>query len=428
MGMLADRKAWFLRGIIFAVLATLLVWEVTSKSLARYLASAGPEQALALDARQPTALLNLADQKIGIDAPTTDARAQSLTSQDQQIRAMSELALREDPFNARGLRILGQLANKSHDETRAMQFMQASARHSMNEFIALAWLADKYFEKKDYGSSLHYADILLRKGPQLIRYVMPTLAQIAESTDGGEDLRKLLAENPPWRALFFGVLPNSISDARTPLNLLVALKDTPNPPSTEDLRGYLNLLIARKFYSLAYYTWLQLLPAEQLNNLGLLFNGRFETTPSGLPFDWVIAPGTGVTIDLVPVPDFDSGRALEVAFQQGRVEFGSVAELVALPSGKYQFQAKFSGEVIGQRGLKWRVTCAGGATIGESSMIAGRTSNWKTVEFQFGVPAVDCPAQYLHLDLDARMSSEQFVWGTARFGDLRIALADAANK
>jgi hypothetical protein len=427
MRMLADRKPWLLRGVIFAGLAMLLLWEVTSKSLARYLATAGPEQALALDARQPTALLNLADQKIGIDAPTTDARAQPLTSQDQQIRAMTELALREDPLNARGLRILGQIANRSHDETRAMQFMQASARHSMNEFIALAWLADKSFEKKDYVNSLHYVDILLRKGPSFMNYVMPMLVQIAENEDGSKDLQKLLAENPPWRALFFGVLPNSISDARTPLNLLVALKDTQNPPSTDDLRGYLKFLIDRKFYSLSYYTWLQLLPTEQLNNLGLLFNGRFETTPSGLPFDWVITPGTGVTIDLVSGADYD-GRALEVAFQQGRVEFGSVTELVALPPGKYQFQGKFTGDVIGQRGLKWRVTCAGGATVGESGMIAGRTTNWKTVEFQFGVPAMDCAAQYLHLDLDARMSSEQFVSGTVRFGDLQIAVADAANK
>jgi hypothetical protein len=427
MRMLADRKAWLLRGITFAVVAFLLVWEVTSKSLARYLASAGPEQALALDARQPTALLNLADQKIGIEAPTTDARTQSLTFQDHQIRAMTELAVREDPLNPRGLRILGQLANRSHDEARAMQFMQASARHSMNEFIALAWLADKNFEKKDYGNALRYADMLLRKGPQLINYVMPTLGQIAENKDGSEDLRKLLAENPPWRARFFGALPNSISDARTPLNLLVALKDTANPPTTDDLRSYLNLLVDRKFYSLAYYAWLQLLPAEQLNNLGLLFNGRFETAPSGLPFDWAITPGTGVTIDIVPAPDLD-GRALELAFQQGRVEFGGVQQLMALSPGKYQFQGRFVGEVIGQRGLKWRVSCAGGATIGESGMIAGRTSTWKTVDFQFGVPAADCPAQNLHLDLDARMSSEQFVSGTVRFGDLRIALADAANK
>jgi hypothetical protein len=417
-----------LRGIIIAALTIVLVWEVTSKSLARYLASAGPEQALALDARQPMALLNLADQTIGIDAPATDARAQSLTSQDQQVRAMTELALHEDPLNARGLRILGQLANRSHDEMRAMQFMQTSARFSMNEFIALAWLADKNFEKRDYGSALHYADILLRKAPGLINYVMPTLAQIAENNDGSEDLRKLLAGNPPWRAVFFAVLPNSISDARTPLNLLAALKDTPNPPSTNDLQGYLKFLIDRNFYSLAYYTWLQFLPAEQLNNVGLLFNGRFETAPTGLPFDWVITPGTGVTIDLVSAPDDDGGRALEVAFQQGRVQFGGVEEFVSLPPGKYQFGGKFAGEVIGQRGLKWRITCAGGATIGESDMVAGRTSTWKRFEFQFGVPAANCPAQRLHLDLDARMSSEQFVSGTVRFGDLQIALADASNK
>jgi hypothetical protein len=429
MRMLTTSKPWLVRGIIFAAVATILVWEVTSKTFARYLASEAPERALALDARQPTALLNLAEQKIGIDAPTTaDSRVQSLSAGDSQVRTMTESALRESPLNARGLRILGQLANKVHDETRAMQFMQMSAQYSMNEFVAQAWLADKNFEKKDYASALHHADILLRKWNQFLNYVLPMLAQIAEDKDGSEDLRKLLAENPPWRAAFFGKLPQGISDARTPLNLLVALKDTPNPPNIDDLRSYLDFLVQRKFYSLAYYAWLQLLPAEQLNNLGLLFNGRFETPPSGIPFDWVITPGTGVTIDRVSVPDFDDGRVLEVAFQQGRVDLGSVAQLVALPAGKYQFQSKFTGEVVGQRGLKWRVTCAGGANIGESSMIAGRTPTWKTIEIQFDVPGRDCPAQYLHLDLDARMSSEQFVSGMVRFGDLRIVHADAANK
>jgi hypothetical protein len=428
MRMLTSAKPWLVRGIIFAAVATMLVWEVTSRSFARYLARAAPERALALNARQATALLNLAEQKIGIDAPTADSRVQALSAEDTQIRTMAESALHENPLNARGLRILGQLANRAHDETRAMQFMQMSAQYSMNEFIAQAWLADKNLEKKDYASALRQVDILLRKWNQFMNYVLPMLAQIAESEDGKEDLRKLLAENPPWRAAFFGALPRGISDARTPLNLLVALKDTPNPPSVDDLRLYLDFLVQRKFYSLAYYAWLQLLPAEQLNSLGLLFNGRFETPPSGVPFDWVITPGNGVTIDRVSVPDFDDGRALEVAFQQGRVDLGSVTELVALPPGTYQFQGKFTGEVVGQRGLKWRVTCAGGANIGESSMIAGRTATWKTIEFQFGVPGGDCPAQYLHLDLDARMSSEQFVSGTVRFGDLRIVHADAANK
>jgi hypothetical protein len=67
--------------------------------------------------------------------------------------------------------------------------------------------------------------------------------------------------------------------------------------------------------------------------------------------------------------------------------------------------------------------------IGESGMVAGKTATWKDIEFGFAVPASDCPAQYLRLDLDARMSSEQFASGTLWFDDLRIArLIDAAHQ
>jgi hypothetical protein len=307
--------------------------------------------------------------------------------------------------------------------------MEAAARFSMNENYALAWLSDKSVEKKDYESALHYADILLRKSPALINYVMPTLVQIAEDKDASGGLRKLLFDSPPWRGQFFRSLPRSVSDARTPLQLLVALKDSPNPPGADDLSGYLSFLIENKFYALAYYAWLQFLPQEQLSSLGLLFNGNFETAPSGLPFDWVITPGSGVTIDIAPAPDHEGGRALVVAFEDGRVNFGGVTQLMVLPPGKYQFNGKYTGEVVGERGVKWRVVCVGRAAIGESKMIAGRTSTWKDIEFAFAVPGADCPAQYLRLDLDARMSSEQFVSGTVRFGGLRIArLTDAANK
>jgi hypothetical protein len=425
-------KPWLFRAILFAALAAILVWEVTSRTFARYLATAVPEQALAIRGRQPMALLNLADQRIDLEPATigtTDGRPQPLNSEDQKIRAMVEAAFFDDPLNARGLRILGQLANKSHDEARAWQFMQTAARYSMNEFVAVAWMADKNFEKKDYGAALRYADVLLRKNPRLIDYIMPMLVQIAQDKEANEGLRKLLSDNPPWRAQFFAALPNSISDARTPLDLLAALKDSPNPPSVDDLRGYLDFLIRHNFYPLAYYAWLQFLSPEQLNSVGLLFNGSFEALPSGLPFDWVITQGTGVTIVIASAPDHEGGRALEVAFEQGRVDFRGVTQLIALPPGKYHFDGKYTGEVTGERGLKWRVTCAGAATVGESGMVAGRTSTWKKIEFSFAVPAADCPAQYLHLDLDARMSSEQFVSGTVWFGDLRIVrLADAANK
>jgi hypothetical protein len=413
-------QPWLFRALLFAALGALLAWEVTSRTLAAYLANVAPEQAVVVRAHEPTALLSLADQKLGeLIASGQIASGQSDPAVTGQIRAMAGAALLSDPFNARALRILGQLADLSRDQAHAWELMQASARHSMNEGPAIAWLVDKSFENKDYRTALQYTDVLLRARPQLISYVMPTLARIAEDEDASGELRKLLADNPPWRPQFFGALPNNVSDARTPLELLLAAKDSFSPPNADDLRGYLNFLIEHKFYALAYYAWLQFLPPEQLSSLGFLFNGGFETIPSGLPFDWAITPGNGVTMDIGPAPG--GGRALAIAFRQGRVDFRGISQLLVLAPGKYQFSGRYTGEVMGQRGLKWRVTCAGGAAIGESAIVAGRASTWKSIDFDFAVPDADCPAQYLRLDLDARMSSERFVSGTIWFGELHLA-------
>ena len=54
-------------------------------------------------------------------------------------------------------------------------------------------------------------------------------------------------------------------------------------------------------------------------------------------------------------------------------------------------------------------------------MISGVTSAWKDVQFIFTVPAADCRAQYVKLDLDARMASEQLVSGAIMFDELHIS-------
>jgi hypothetical protein len=407
-----------LKRVLFAALAAGLVWEVTSRTFAAFLANVAPEQALHIRSQQPTALLKL-------------AQANLIASDDKQARHMAEQALFNDPLNAQALRILGQIAELSKDVPRSWQFMQASVHRSLNESLAVVWLMYRSAERRDYAAVMYYADVLLRTRPQLGReVVIPVLARVAEDKEAVVAFEEMLSRDPPWRAQFFDALPGSITNARTPLNLLMALKDSPAPPAAAELRSYLNFLIGRKFYALAYYTWLQLLPSDQISEAGFVFNGGFETVPSGLPFDWLISPGAGATVDIDTVPDDGGNRALFARLEDGRVDFGRVAQLIMLPPAKYRLEATYKGTLLGQRGLKWRVTCVEGPTaaIGESGMIKGISSVWKTVELPFTVPDSNCPAQYLHLDLDARTASEQFVSGEVWFDNVRVLrLGDAAQ-
>ena len=472
-----------LRTLVLVGCAAALTWLVVSRSLAAYLAEVAPQSALWLNPQQPEALTNLADRsfnspltadeqsgvadqapdrlnanasensegsaatadqspgrqnKTSENAPSTAngaADSHNLTDAFSMIdssrsvdlsalRAEAVTAVTNEPLNPRALRLLGQLADTSQDDASALKFMTAAAHISQHENVALYWLMRKSAAAGDYKTAINYADSLLRTNPGLARIVVPVLAHFAGDKASIDSLKAVLDGDPPWRGLFFALLPESVTDARTPLNLLLALKSSPNPPTADDINRYLHLLVAHKFYDLAYYTWLQFLPLDELRNAGLLFNGSFDMAPSGAPFDWTITEGSGVTVDIVPT-DKTGERALMVDFLYGRVDYHSVFELVMLPPGSYQLTGQYNGKIIGPRGLKWRIVCANATRtrLGESLMIIGVTSGWKKVNFNFTVPAADCRAQYVELDLDARMASEQLVSGSMLFNDLDISRA-----
>jgi len=459
-----------LRSVVFAVLGIALAWEIFSRSLVAYLAEVAPEAALIVRANDPTALVNITERRLNLEHHTKDtpiaqsggetssripsfarhARKASPNGAESQeseqaratepleeverlpsnavdanlrdeIRILAEAALRRDPMNSRALRILGQVADAANDEAAALKLMQAAARRSPREGVAVFWLMRESFERKDYAAAVQHADVLLRARPQVVTQVMPTLARLAEDKDANGELKKLFSTSPPWRSLFFTELLRSITDARTPLDLLLSIKDTPIPPTSAELSAYLALLFKNNFHELAYYVWLQFLPPEQLASAGRLFNGGFEALPSGLPFDWVITPGSGVTIDFAPRPD-GTGRALLVQFGQGRVDFRGVAQMVMLPPGVYRLQGQHMGRIVGRRGLEWRVACAGAtAPLAKSEMNIGSTPVWTEFGVTFTIPPTGCRAQQIQLWLDARSASEQLVTGTAWYDALQIA-------
>ena len=467
----ASKSARF-RLMILVPLVLFLVWEVITRSLVAYLADVRPELAIRLRSTDAAALLNLAQDTLDRDkaaqkpvvtprsddaSPTAsevesasnlELAGESATPSAQgprsgeadsqalaQIRPEAELALLNDPLNARAFGILGRLADRGSHQEQTEKLMQAALRRSLHEAAAAYWMMQKSFQDQDYRAALHYADTLFRTtqgtpdGPEIMRAVMPMLGKLAETPSASGELKQLLAGNPPWRTDFFNDLPANISDARAPLELLLSLKNTATPPMAADLGAYLNLLIGHGYYDVAYYTWLQFLPAEQLSEVRHLFNGSFEVAPSGLPFDWVFTKGSGVTIKIAARPDQEAAHALFMEFGPGRVDFQDITQLIMLAPGSYQFQGKYQVDIDGERGLQWRITCANQSTtqLAESPVVKGSQSAWTDLAFAFTVPETDCPAQYVRLVSNARWESEQFISGSIWFDDLQIANDFAGN-
>jgi hypothetical protein len=409
------------------MLGGVLAWRIVVSSFGGPLASIAPGAALALASSNPVVLLDLAEREIADRAlEGDDAGAGVDAAARQRAKAWAETASMESPLDARALRILGQLA----EEEEAEKFMQAAVRRSLNESRALVWLLQKRFEQHRFGEAAQIGDLLMRTRPGLIETVTPLLARIAEDKEGFDEVARVVETAPVWRESFFVLLCDHVSDARTPFRLMAAAKRASTPPSLVSLRVYLFFLLRHRFYDFAYHAWRQFLPEERSAKVGNLFNGDFAFPATGLLFDWTLQSGNGATVEIVPRPGDENRRALAIEYDRDRASAHSVSEYLKLRAGAYRMSGLRRGQLVGRRGLKWRIVCADSKVeLGESEMAMGRFSDWKRFEFEFVIPEKDCEIQQARLELDARTPSEWLVSGKMWYADLEIQAvgADSAS-
>ncbi len=430
VGLPGRRGVRWLRLLAFGCLAVGLLWAIATHSLVAALVGIDPLRALSIRSDDPAALLARADRAFASSratrgpgsAPATESEVVLRRERDAELRRSAVAIIELEPGNARALAILGDIARRSGADEVARTFFGASARRSMREPVVLGWLIDDALKRQDWALAMRHLDTMMRYYSEAVTPLTPLLAKLLQNPDAAPAVVEALAAAPEWRREFIPRLSGAVADVRVPLELFVALKATSSPPTVAELRLYFSFLLERHYYDLAYYTWLQFLGAEQLARVGPLFNGSFESRPTGLPFDWVPAREKGADVSIERRANRPSEQTLVIRLGPGRAELDYIGQLMRLQPGHHRVEGLAMGDLQGPRGMRWRVRCLGspGSQIGESAMLGGRVATWTTFAFDVAVPENGCAAQELRLVLDARTPSEQLVSGTISFDALSV--------
>ena len=398
------------RGLALCLLALLafMAWRVVSLGMADHFASSDPERALSWRGNHPEALFQQA-QRLAEEPGQSAAAAR-----------FARLALQANPLDGRPYRVLGQMETEP-DKSNAL--IRMAAARSPRDVPSQALLIEHYLARRDFTSALDHVDTLLRVESETNGRLYPLLAQLASVPEAQPALAEMLLTAPPWAQGALSHMVQTAPDTDGIGMLMERLRKSPGSLSPPVLSTWVDRLTREDRWGQAYLTWVSQLPQDRLNGLGNLYNGGFEWAPGQGGFDWRFMRAPGSQITRAAGPGVVGQVALRVAFEDRRVPFSHVRQMLALPPGAYRLTGRQRAESLRtERGLVWTVACAppAGAPLATSEPLRGQ-SNWRDFTMDFEVPTTGCGGQWLTLTVPARIPAEQRIGGIAWFDAMRIS-------
>jgi tetratricopeptide (TPR) repeat protein len=402
-----------LRRLVLALASGALVLvagRAVTAGIADHYAITDPARALAWRSDHPEALYR---------------QAERLAEDPAQATAAAELArraLRANPLDGRSYRVLATLADAGGDRDQAARLFKLAAQRSPRDQPTQAWLLDYHLAEGELVPAMENLDLLLRVNPTLFPSVEPMLLSLASAPAAHEALADRLALGPPWRTRLVRAAATKAPDAQAVAPLFERLRKAPGGLAPAELSAWVDRLGREGAWGRAYLVWVSQLPPDRLVGLGNVFNGSFEWEPGEGGFDWRFGRIAGARIGRLATEGADGRLALRVSFEDRRVPFSHVRQLLALAPGNYRLSGRARPDALRtERGLVWTVTCAdGGQFLGETDPLRGNGA-WRAFQADFAVPAEGCAAQWLVLRLPARIPAEQRIGGRAWFDALKIS-------
>jgi tetratricopeptide (TPR) repeat protein len=380
-------------------------WRVCSLALADQHLRDDPARALRYRPTHPRALAADAERH-------ADARRWA------QAAAGARAAIAAAPLRSRPYRVLARVAAATGKVSRAYALYRIVARRSPRDAEARIWLFNHHLRSGRADAAMADLDALLRAHPRIGSLLAATLHGMATREELQPAFVAALRSAPPWRADVLALVVREAPDIDGVAALLQRLRAVDGGVEAPVARDFVERLIRERRYDQAYPQWVAMLAPAARERIGNVYDGAFDRAPDGGGFGWRIEPLAGATIEIVPAPG-DGGKALRLAFEDRPVAFRNVSQLLLLPAGRHRLQGRAKLEDLRTaRGLAWTLSCADGRPIAASEALRG-SAPWQSFALAFEVPA-GCAAQWLRLELPARVASERRIDGVAWFDDLRV--------
>jgi hypothetical protein len=289
-----------------------------------------------------------------------------------------------------------------------------------DEFVlreqALHWLREN-----NAAAAVEAIDQLLVYHVQNNKDFFPILRAMVEEFDQSRALSKIKS---PWIQAF---AKDVCSKSTKPL-VWSALFANWQQTSLTNANCFIDLLIARNLSAEAHQIWLANLPEGV--EAGWLFNGGFESVPSGAAFDWRVSGDTktdlGFESRLTKAPGITGQKALFIEFSGRKQKAEIASQHTALGVGTYQFTGRVRAEALKSvQGARWALRCVGadgGRLIFHSDRVVGSTE-WQPISSTFKVP-VACPLQHFVLEMTAPDEANAGVLGKIWYDDLEFKLVE----
>lgn len=355
------------------------------------------------------------------DALSLEALRTAQANPDQSLWLFKS-AVRLNPTDGPNFAAIARLHEAAGDIKAAEQAIETAAQMAPQRVDVQYEVGSFWMRRGDVARAMKHMNVVLTYGGSMRRELFPNLLKFAEDPATRQvTFSGVLQEPLVWWTDFFTFAASNATNIDTLRALSDMQANGPNPMPPAGLRAYLERLQKEGLWIDAYITWLNSLRQDQLNAIGNLFNGDFETEISNRGFDWIITPASQAIVETAPTHGASGNKALRVLFRGPRIQFQNLRQHLMLDPGNYLFRGRVRPQRLeATEGVRWSIYCHGQTTPLVSSETFIGTDHWKHFSVPVEIPRHDCPVQTIRLELAGRSTLDFEAKGVIWFDDLSL--------